>query len=101
MRAQKSPRVGAEIVIKVVSREVVWLQVTSYASVKICELEWRRMNGETDEKDGTEDDVLDKDSYKLLLQRDAGWTRDIGAVECIGELQGRVNTCTACCTEHC
>lgn len=70
-REQKRRNVDAEIVLEAPSRKMVSLQRTSYASVKSCEIEWKRLNGEIDDEDVPDDDVQDIDSLKLLLQLDA------------------------------
>lgn len=52
---------------------VAWLKVASYAAIKGCELEWRRLNGEVSEEEVPgEDDIPDNSSLELLLQRPAG-----------------------------
>lgn len=57
MRAQKPPTVGEEIMLEALGCEVFWLQATSYASVKIRELKYRRLNGEINEEEVPDDDI--------------------------------------------
>lgn len=55
--------------------------MTSYASIEGCGLEWKRQNGKVDEVAVPDEDVPDTESFELLLQRDTGWTQDVGVVD--------------------
>lgn len=80
-KAPKSSKVGGEIVLEVPGRDIDWLKGTRYAFVESCELEWKRLNGEVDEEEGSDDDEPDIDSLELVLRRDAGCAQDIGPVD--------------------
>lgn len=71
---------GSEVVLEVSGREVAWLQSTTYASVKSCELERKRLNGEIEKEGGYDDVVPGSASLELLLQHDPGLTTDIAFI---------------------
>lgn len=52
---------GEEIALDVSSREVSSLNGTFYASIEYSQLEWKRLNGEIEEKNVFDEDVFSTD----------------------------------------
>lgn len=56
-RAARHSKVGGGTLLGIPCREVAWLRVSSYASVRSCGIQWRRLNGEVDEEEVADDDI--------------------------------------------
>lgn len=81
-RVAKRPEVGWSVMLGVPCCEVVWLNVAFYSCIGSCELEWKRLKGEVNEKEVPGDDIVsDTDSLEFLLQRDANWKQETSIVD--------------------
>lgn len=99
LRVAKRQRSSSEALVFIIGRDVLWLSGLAYASKESCRAYWRAANGEVTnvlaEAEVPCTDVPDMDDLALLLEKDAGWTQDVGSVdprrfEMWGEYQGEL-----------